>query len=500
MRSKSSLRFVVVWCPDWPAVVTADERALSMQTPVAVADAGRVVSANFPARQAGVRPGLRVREAQAHCSTLVVMPAGGDVTAFEPVLAAIQTVAANVMVVRPGTAAVPASAARYHGGEAILAERLVDAVAAAGAECYVGIADGLLAASLAARTATIVPPGDSAQYLAGFGVDVLPGLDASLLRRLGITTIGQFAALPQADVINRFGRSAQVWHAAAGACGGPSHVPRTPPPDLRVVQRFDSPLRMAGHVAAAALQLATDFTELLLRHQLGCEQIRIHARTPRGEEQARIWHYDPGFTPIQIADRVRWQLETWSFDAGVSELAIVPVGEVAAGRWQTALTGEQTAADELAANTASRLRSRLGAAGVGTVVLRCGRGVADAVEWVPWGSERAAAATTSQPWPGRLPPPWPTTVFPQPQPAIVLDAQNVPLKVTGRYELTGVPFHVIFAGRRLAVREWAGPWPVEERWWAGEPRRLARMQVTTAESPLLLALRLGSWYVEGEYG
>jgi len=55
--------------------------------------------------------------------------------------------------------------------------------------------------------------------------------------------------------------------------------------------------------------------------------------------------------------------------------------------------------------------------------------------------------------------------------------------------------------RRL--RWWAGPWPVDERWWDPEPSRTgrtARAQVLLDESQaLLLCYRQRRWYVEGSY-
>jgi protein ImuB len=50
------------------------------------------------------------------------------------------------------------------------------------------------------------------------------------------------------------------------------------------------------------------------------------------------------------------------------------------------------------------------------------------------------------------------------------------------------------------VAAWAGPWPVDERWWDATARRLARLQVTTAEGgAYLLRLAAGRWWVEATY-
>ena len=106
------------------------------------------------------------------------------------------------------------------------------------------------------------------------------------------------------------------------------------------------------------------------------------------------------------------------------------------------------------------------------------------------------------PWPGRLPEPAPALVLPQPLAAVVLDATGTPVGVSARLELTGDPASC-FGERRAAVEiaGWAGPWPVEERWWApDETRRRARFQVALADGrALLLSLAGGHWAVEAIY-
>jgi len=48
---------------------------------------------------------------------------------------------------------------------------------------------------------------------------------------------------------------------------------------------------------------------------------------------------------------------------------------------------------------------------------------------------------------------------------------------------------------------WAGPWPVEERWWdPARARRQARLQVVPAEGPArLVVLEQGRWQVTATY-
>lgn len=218
-------RVLAIWCMDWPAVAAAAAAELPSTTPVAVTLANRVVACSAAAREAGVRRGLRRREAQARCPQVYVATAdpARDARFFENVIIAVDDVVPRAEVLRPGLLVLPVrGAARYFGTEQAAAERLIDAVAAAGAECQAGIADQLPTAVFAARAGRIVEPGQDAAFLSGLSIRRLaaepslsgPGREdlADLLWRMGIRTIGQFAALPRRDVASRFDADAVVAH------------------------------------------------------------------------------------------------------------------------------------------------------------------------------------------------------------------------------------------------------------------------------------------------
>jgi hypothetical protein len=116
--------------------------------------------------------------------------------------------------VRLGVCALPARGpARFFGGEQAVVARLAKAV---GEAATIGVADGLFAAALAARAELIVPPGGTADFLASWSVATLARPDLAVtLQRLGITTLGQLAALPAASVSDRFGADAALCHAVA---------------------------------------------------------------------------------------------------------------------------------------------------------------------------------------------------------------------------------------------------------------------------------------------
>jgi protein ImuB len=106
------------------------------------------------------------------------------------------------------------------------------------------------------------------------------------------------------------------------------------------------------------------------------------------------------------------------------------------------------------------------------------------------------------PWPGRIPEPAPAIVHPSPPPAEVQDGRGERVAVSGRGLLSGAPSRLRVAGGAwVPIAAWAGPWPVDERWWDPRAhRRVARLQVTTDQgTAYLLKLAGGRWWVEATY-
>ncbi|MGC5018128.1 DNA polymerase Y family protein [Micromonospora sp. DT47] len=530
------VRTLLLWCPDWPVIAAEIVDGVPATGPVAVLHANRVVACSERARADGVRRGLRRREAQGRCPQLTVVDhdPGRDARAFEPVVAAVEEVAAGVEVVRPGACALAARGpSRYLGGEEAAAERIVEQVAQACAvESQVGIADGVFAAGLAARDGRVVPPGGTPEFLAGLPVEALgrPAL-TDLLRRLGVRTLGDFAALPAGDVLARFGFDGALAHRLAA---GRDHRPlavRQPPVDLAVTADHDEPLDRVDAAAFAARALAEQLHDRLAAHGLACTRLGIEAVTAHGQELHRVWRHDGLLTAAAIADRVRWQLDGWLSGstgragarparptAGIVRLRLVPDGVLARSGLQPGLWGEIGEERERAHRALSRVQGILGPEAVVTAVLGGGRSPADQTHLVPWGDERlparpgppplpgepaaGGAAAGTPPWPGRLPPPAPAVVLPSPLAATVHDTAGEPVVVNARLAVSAAPARLtVGTARPVEIVGWAGPWPVDERWWApAEARRRARFQVCLADgAALLLAVEAGHWLVEAIY-
>jgi hypothetical protein len=159
---------------------------------------------------------------------------GASLRLFATVIDATEAYCPWVTVVRPGICSLPARGpARYFGGESPLAQRITDATAGI-TPVGVGVADGLFAAVLAARSNLIVPAGGTPGFLAPFPVGVLGQVElAELLNRLGIRTLGDFAALPESHVLGRFGADGVAGHQVAGGRSGELDGLRQPAVDRR---------------------------------------------------------------------------------------------------------------------------------------------------------------------------------------------------------------------------------------------------------------------------
>jgi len=566
-------RSLVIWCPDWPAVAAARQAREPATGPVAVFHANRVQACTAAARAEGIRVGMRRRDAQSRCPELLVLPMDHDVAGrlFEPVVAAVEAVAPGVEVLRPGMIGCPVRGPRrYFGSENAAAEKIVDVVEALDVEARIGIADVLAVAVLAARQQRIVPVGGDREFCAGLPIVELAREPAiapperaglvDLLIRLGITTVGAFAALPEERVATRFGTDSLVAHRLANGRAERGVSRRHIPQELAIEQLCDPPLDRVDTAAFLGRALAERFHSRLADAGLACTRLSITARTTRGNTLSRIWRAARPLSPAATADRLRWQLDGWltagrryrtatgpgtaaddsdgSSDrasdsasdracdpagdhhgpGAIVSLTLAPVEAVDAGRVQYGLWGSDGEDDHRAGWAFARVQGLLGPESVLSPVIAGGRSPADRITMVCWGDERTPARDPSAPWPGALPAPSPTRLVDPAalgqRPVELVDQGGAAVRVTARGVLSSVPER--FGSHR--VTGWAGPWLIDERWWephappeelvTAAPRFSARMQILCDPGPAMLLRYLpetsesgaiGWWQVEGVY-
>jgi protein ImuB len=488
--------------------------------PVAVferGDRGVVVrSASAEARREGVARGLRRREAEARCAGLTIVDAddAADARSFDRVVRTVEQLVPEIVLERPGRLWFSTRGpSRYFGGDESLAERVLAVVDDAGVtDARVGIADGDLAARLAARAGRtiVVPRGESPTFLAPWSVGVLaPCVEggaelADLLTRLGLRTLGAFAELPERAVRARFGTSGVDAHRLARGESMHDAVATAPPPDLFETYEFDPPAVRVDEAAFAAKVLADRLFAALDARGLSCSRVTVEAETEHGERLTRRWRHEGALTPATLVTRVRWQLEAWleatrrggeeaqlfgdgldDVTGGLTVLRLAPDGVVPATGRQLGFWGGDPAAGDRAARSFARVQGMLGPESVVTADPVGGRSPVEQVCWVPWGEAGPGGDGSScdrsdaAPWPGAVPGPMPARVFDPPRPARLLDDVGVAVTVNGRGEASAPPAQLwcdVLPGGGGPVVAWAGPWPHDLRWW-GSHRRRALWQV-----------------------
>jgi protein ImuB len=514
-------RTLVLWIPEWPVAALGRDPA----APVAVVAGNTVVACSAAARAEGVRRGQRRRDAQARCPTLDVVAAdeSRDQRVFAPLVARVEELAPGVQIVRPGLCALRVrGSARYYGGEAEAARVLLRVLREAGfGDARGGVADGPFTAEQAAVTGSsrvdpvfIVPAGGSAGFLAPLSVAVLddsplagrpapsaPADLVGLLARLGVQTLGEFAAMPDERVRERFGERGIRLHSLAAGRDSQPVQPRTPPPEMEREVAFEPPLEIVDQVAFGMRIAADEFVARLGVLGLVCTELRVALVGERGEQSERVWLHPASFDAAAIVDRVRWQLgeDSEGLRSGVALVRIAPEGVEAAHDHRPALFGGGP--EERVHHALSRVQAMLGHRGVLTPQVGGGRWLSERQVLVPWGDRAVVAAARAQPWPGALPDPLPATVFAEPPTVEVLSLGGFAVEVDGRGALPVAPGVLVEGGRRREIVAWAGPWPVIERGWdLARSRRAHRFQVVDADGEAwLLVCERGVWTAEGRY-
>ncbi len=318
--------------PRFELTVAAGTRTDLLGVPAAIAPepgSQQVGAVSAAAEAFGITPGMRLGEALARCQRLTLVPPdpAGVEDAFERMLTALESIGAAVEPLRPGLVCFDARGLlRLYGGGSgrervgpVATRQDVEAVLTAtrralGAPARFGVAPTRFAALAAATRARARQPliiaGDSRQtreFLAPMSVELLRA-DPELamlpeaLERLGISTLGELAALPRAAVSDRFGRPGlQAYRLALG--GDTPLRPREAGELVR--ESLDLPEASSGQQLERALGLLID--RLLARRERRGRTLRAVVMSAVLVEQGGTWRQQITFRE-SLSDPLRMRL------------------------------------------------------------------------------------------------------------------------------------------------------------------------------------------------
>ncbi len=536
-------RTMVVVVPHWSFVAGG----IAPDVAAVVVRANRVLDVTPAANSDGVEVGMGRREAQGRCPSVAVLEHDPDLDArrFEPVVAALETFTPRVELLGQGRCSFPTRGpSRYFGGDEALSASIATAADAELAHVFnqdeaphqyatcVGVADGLFAASMAAELPhgnsefyerlRLVKPGNSREFVAPMSVSALRRWSAplnngehlvDLFCRLGLSTLGLVAEVPEADLLARFGADGSTAHRLASGLDERPPDTRPVPPESHVEAELDPPAERVDTASFVAKTLADQLHTRLAAVGLACTRIIVEAVTEKGETLSRVWRHEGALSAVDVADRVRWQLDGWLTSSrrptsAITHIRLIPDEVIADRGRQLGFWGGQQLETDRASRALARVQGLLGAKAVSVPERRGGRNEGDAVGTVALTLVDLAdetrgidAPSAAAPWPGRLPAPSPTAIHAERRLVQVIDVSGQRVTVSGRGDLSAEPEAVIDGRHRLRVVGWAGPWLIDECWWdTTRHQRRARFQIVTDDGAAhMVSLLNNEWAIDASY-
>lgn len=482
-----------------------------------------VVAATRRARKQGIRPGMSLTQARSILPKLLARnrDAACEQTAQEALLEVAETfspriedagegvvffdisgmerhfadagerVAGSDERTEAGRSPLAATSSPHRSPEQQLAHAALHAADAAGLPARVGIAGSKLAARVAAelpKSPVVVPAGEEETFLAPLPLARLsPELEAAaMLQRFGLTSIGELARLPEADIASRLGELGRALHRAARGIDPEPLIPRALPPEFREAMETEWPLVALEpflFVATAALERLSQRME---RQGFAAKRIELTLTLdPDGFDARGIDLPAPTRDVKTLLTLIRLDLERRPPGAPVVGFALTAIPD-RPRRAQLSLFGPAAVSPEKLATTIARLVSLLGDGRVGMPVTVDGH--------LP---ERHALADFD-------PPPPPTTRATPPA------GRGV---VAVRVFRPPVPVEVHTSGSRITsvhgegidgtVRHISGPWRIEEGWWRGTPASREYVDVELFGDGVYRMYREGAsdgWSVDARFG
>jgi nucleotidyltransferase/DNA polymerase involved in DNA repair len=306
-------------------------------------DSEKVFAVSGEAAQAGVEPGMTLRQAQILCSQACFIPADQEryQRAFDQFLNALANFTPHL---EPGDL-YPSATGWLDLGHLEWTEA-VEMIRCLGQTLRrqthlapaIGLASGKFPAYVAATSvkpnkARIIAPGRETAFLAPFPVDFLP-LDREMsrhLRLLGIRTLGQLAALPPSAVLAQFGISGYLLYQLAQGQDNRPVLLRRPEATEVASYQFDGPIANRAALETVTQTLAVELAGRLQSRGLISRELRMILHLEgRGVWQERLVMRQPTSNPQRLTRTLNELAARARARSGIIGLEVILTGLIPA--------------------------------------------------------------------------------------------------------------------------------------------------------------------------
>ncbi|HEX3583438.1 MAG TPA: DNA polymerase Y family protein [Thermoanaerobaculia bacterium] len=455
------------------------------------ANNGHVIAATRRARVKGIRPGQSLAQARSLIPKLIARTRDRECerTAQEALLEAAETFSPRIEDAGGGTVFFDVTGLERHfPNERELAAAAIRTADSMSLPARCGIAASKLAARVAAelpQSPVVVDPGKEIEFLAPLPIERLsPEVDAATtIARWGLSSIGDFASLPESEVAARLGELGRELHYAARGIDPRPLIPRALPPEFREGMELEWPLVALEaflFIANAALDRLTKRMEM---QGFACRRLELTLLLdPDGFHSRAIELPAPTRDVKTMLTLLRLDLEKTPPGGPVVGFSIVAHPD-RPRRAQLSLFGPAAVSPEKLATAIARLMSLLGDDRVGAPQTVDGH--------LP---DRFALAPFSPPPPPNLTPvPKPT----RPCAAVRVFRPPIPVEVIMRGDtIASLQSEGEFHG---PVRAVSGPWQIEQGWWREQPNVREYWDVELETGTTYRLWRDGEWFVDARY-
>jgi len=434
----------------------------------------RVSFASGAAQREGIRAGMTLTAARALLPALRdgLHDASAEAGALSSLAEGFLRLSPAFMLSAPDGLWLDASAASLFGGEVGLLEKVDAQARAAGYRARVALASDLFTARALARFGaaprSCVGPGDSGSALAALPLQALedtPDVVASL-RALGLSTLGELAALAPTQVISRLGAQGLRAQRLVRGQDEARLLPAVLPEVVEEVRTLEAPAESLEPLLFALKSSLDRLSARLRGRQRAAVRLTLTlVLEPAGPVSIPLALARPTTEPKLLLDLVRHRLESVRLDAPVATV-VLTVDESSEDRGQQGVLGDAPAGDAALETVLARLATALGPAALGSPVL------AD--------DHRPEAAHAPGPFrppcrePGMFaearrasPTPPPVPDWQLERPVRLLPGEGEPLEV--ELDALGALRSARVLGRRRMVLAVAGPERLGGHWWSESP-------------------------------